>query len=259
MGEPIQLNVQLNNDQKEAYFRLLALHNDNRRAYDTIKWETYKLTHALFGGFILASLYILSAFKDQLANINIRITIAVFLFAAAVSAVANLWNIMRESELLFLEEGTMFNIAQFLQVKLQLKPDLMQQKWLQRIEMPSTNSHFVQIMNRWNPPSPDPMVPDTSLARWARYHSWYQIWIPPSVVLWVFSIVALVVAAFILFSGAGWTTPGNQISLKDMNQAFEEQKVELRVLSKQLADIVNRLEAIEKTKVNMQIPQSIED
>ena len=199
-----------------------------------------------------------------------RWIIASLQIAAFVSLVSGLLNLRRESELLFLEEGTIFKIAHFLKLNRELNDqqqwikgevNLIQPKWLSST-LPSSNRFFARIKRLFPRFNTDPQIPRTPLAQWAQYHSWKQLWIPPCRMLWVFAIAVIVSAYMVIKFGAYLST---QNAKQEISQSVDKSRVapegginfstsEFDTLKKQLSEITSRLEAIEKT-ASTKIPQ----
>lgn len=193
---------------RDMYFKLLVLHNDNRKAYDTIKWETLKYAQLIFGGLMVVTFAALAGFREMLSSTSLRVVIGMLPLMAVFTISFALWNFWRESRLLFLEEASVFKVAHFLKLN---RPLHESERWLEGDE---------DLLNpKWLPhehPADDVDMPSSPLERWAGERSTTHMRSFPLVWLLVlFGSGALVLVSAILIWGATWSptaTSGDSVN-----------------------------------------------
>ena len=119
-------SIDLSKDQRDEYFRLLELHNQNRIDYNVRKWETIKFGQTLSGVLLAAAIAAyLSAVQWGLFEKDggVKWLIATLFFGMTACCVVTLQNLKRESARLFEEECMMFKLARFLELDVQLQTE----------------------------------------------------------------------------------------------------------------------------------------
>jgi hypothetical protein len=109
----------LSTDDRTLYFRLLELHNANRIDYNTRKWETLKFSQLVFAASLALPYAVLPLIRefdarDPMVAAALGVLIVAPLVLAVAIAIFGRRNFERESKLLFMEEGSMFKLARFL-------------------------------------------------------------------------------------------------------------------------------------------------
>jgi hypothetical protein len=193
---------------RAEYMQLLELHNQNRIDYNVRKWETIKLGQTIVSAvYVVMIVVILTAARFSLLNVDgVRFFIAVLLLMAAFSCFVTWWNLGRESDLLYLEEGTMFKIAHLLELNIEVEHG---RQWL-----PGDRFLFFKKwrdsyyrMGKQNTPSEAKDEP-MDLEQWAeaktRRH-WPARYYGG--LFFVFGLVGVLFAVIVFFWGASWDQP----------------------------------------------------
>ena len=164
------LNADGESRERDELFRLLELHDKNRLWYGERIWENAKFFHGAYAVLILgASAFFAKVGTDLLAKWPYKAFLLILIFLAGLSAYTGFKNLLRETRLVFLHEGTEVKLVRALKLhRLQDQVDpplpneehILPEKWRELI-LPDFPSPLLKFLSR----SPERV---NTLREWVR-------------------------------------------------------------------------------------------